>query len=87
MTVRGGRGQQGMAAVTARELLANRRAAAPGLLISSPQLRGPGSAVGTPALALGGEAGDRELQGCPLSGDASSAVSRKLQLHALLGAH
>lgn len=86
MTVQGGRGQQGMAAVTGRGLLPNGSTAAPGLLISFPQLRRPGSAAGTPAPALGGDAGDRELRGCPLLGDASCAVSRKLQLRALLGA-
>lgn len=75
-----------MAAVTARGLQASGKAAALGLLISSPQLRGPGSAAGTPASELGGEAGDRELRRCPRLGDGSCAVSRQLRLHALLSA-
>lgn len=78
--------EAGMAAATARGPLANGRGAALGVLISSPQLRRLGSAVGTPASPPRAGAGDRKLRGCPLSGDASCAVSRKLRLRALLGA-
>lgn len=54
-----------MAAGTARGLLANGGAAALGLLISSPQLRGPGSAVGAPAPALEGRLGTGSCGGVP----------------------